>query len=169
MDGEYCDRFPSGENNHDLVTVVFFKKAETEQTEFSFDLQGSRAAWAIMTAIHGVDVTDPVRYVETESCDGEATSVFPSIEDGRIGDILLLSMAFDDAASSERFGPPPDTELLGYESGYDETGILFGKRLFEDGPTGVFETDGSGGQRTSTSGGIKCKDALISMTLKPAP
>lgn len=121
MVNHYCNRFDKWDNNNDLVTVVFYKEASPEQTEFSFDLQEKAASWGIMTAIRGIDATDPVRHIVTESCDNEDSSVFPSIEDGRRGDILLLSMAYDDATSLERFGPPSDTELLGCEVGYDET------------------------------------------------
>lgn len=43
-------------------------------------------------------------------------------------------------------------------------GVLYGKRLLENGPTGVLETEGEGGVITENS---DCKDALISITLKP--
>jgi len=165
-DGRYCNSFPTGGwNGQDLATVVFFRRASDLDSSssgyYSFDLRGSHPGWAIMTVIRGVDVTNPVRDFATQSCDSSKHSVFPSVENGQAGDILLLSMAFDDTADSGDFEHPDGTEFLGFTNGLDEAGYLYGTRLTASGPTGEFVTGGSGAS--------KCKDALIAMTLRPAP
>jgi len=163
--GRYCDSFPNGgTNGRDLATVVFYRPASDLNSDssgyYSFSLRGTNPGWAIMTVIRGVDVTNPVRDFSTQSCDSDRHSIFPSVENGRAGDILLLSMAFDDTAESDVFEHPDGTEFLGFTNGKDEAGYLYGTRLTANGPTGDFVTGGPGASR--------CKDALIAMTLRPA-
>ena len=49
--------------------------------------------------------------------------------------------------------------ILGYVSESDEAGFLFGGVLTSAGDTGV--------RRTTGGGGPACKDALVSMTIRP--
>ena len=73
--------------------------------------------------------------------------------------MLLLSQSFDDRVSKETFGAPIGMSTFGYIANSDESGFLYGGILTEDGPTGV--------RRTSGSGASDCKDALVSLTIKP--
>jgi len=156
--GRYCRNFPQG-TGRDLATVVFYRTVKVDKTQFSFSIKGIHPSWAIMTALAGVDETNPLRSVGTASCDNSVHSAFPSVE-GQVNDVLLLSMANDDAEDRDLFLAPPGTTTLGYTVGSDETGFLYGKRLTADGPTGTLTTGGDGSYH--------CKDALIAMTLRPA-
>jgi len=157
-----CDKFPTG-TGADLNTVVFYRMADPSTTTWTFDVSWvSKPTWAIMTAINSdyIDTSNPIRSVGSASNDGSYDSIFPSIY-GKTNDILLLSMAFDDAVAESKFGPPPGTELIGYKSYSDEAGFLFGKRLTSDGQTGTLRTQGSGAASN--------KDALIAITLRGKP
>jgi len=156
----YCFRFPEDRSARDLISIVYYKMADPNEQQYTFTTDNQKAMWATMTAVKGsyIDLTDPVRYLETESCDGIKPSAFPSIADGRQNDILLLSMAFDDYQPEQRFRPPPGTDGLAYVGMSDEAGTLYTKKLTEDGPTGVQITEGYGGS--------ECKDILISLTLR---
>ena len=74
------------------------------------------------------------------------------------GDLLLLSMAFDDTTKKRDFLPPDSTRFVNFVKGNDEAGYLYSKRLFSNGPTGKLVTKGKGGAAS--------KDVLISLVLK---
>jgi hypothetical protein len=99
-----------------------------------------------------------VRATANKGCDNDKDSMFPSV-DGRKGDMLLLSQSFDDAIGRDKFGAPNGMSTFGYVSNSDEAGFLFGGILTQDGPTGV--------RRTNGDGASECKDALVSITIKP--
>lgn len=160
-DGKYCSSFPSG-NGKDLGTVVYYRtiySPDDVEDSYYIRIRGSHPSWAILTALRGIDPDDPVHGVAAQSRDRTSDSLFPSVL-GNAGDILLLSMAFDDRASRSDFAAPDDTDLLGYTSGFDEAGFLYGTVLSTSGYTGTYKTRGSGGSSS--------KDALIAMTLRKA-
>jgi len=108
--------------------------------------------------LRNADTSDPVRDWSFKGCDGEADSLFPSVY-GETGDMVLLSQSFDDAIAKAKFGPPSGTNSFGYVSNSDEAGFLFGGILDATGETGPMRTQGDGGPN--------CKDALVSLTIKP--
>ena len=158
---EYCKWFPQGKGR-DLATIVFFKTLEKEGSVlpkvFKYDIVGgTHPGWGFLLAVTGVDNSDPIRGSSGTSNDEDAASVFPST-DGMKGDLLLLSMAFDDTTKKRDFRPPMGTRFVNFVKGNDEAGYLYFERLFSNGPTGELVTRGVGGPAS--------KDALISLVLK---
>lgn len=158
----YCDEFPDGTAGVDLSTVVYYRKPRPLQPRFRFQLRGKGPTWAIITAIRS-DQLDKgkgilVRDVATESCDLSHQSHFPSVY-GIKGDVLLLSMAFDDSIprTDKKFKAPRGSSILKHASGPDDMGYLYGATIETTGETGVLTTRGEGGNL--------CKDALISLVL----
>lgn len=161
---DFCSLFgDEGQGGRDLAQSVFFRVAgSSEPTSYQFDLNidsDGHPGWAILTTLRGAATTDPVRSWAHTGCDSDADSVFPSVL-GEAGDYVLLSQSFDDAIEQSKFGAPSGTSLLGYVSDSDEAGFLFGGLLSSSGQTGAMETVGDGGPN--------CKDALVSLTVKPA-
>ena len=160
--GGFCTRFQSKYNGRDLAQAVFTRTAgASEPGSYSFNLNqdaDGHPGWAILTTLRGANTSSPVRATANKGCDGDDDSLFPSV-DGRKGDMLLLSQSFDDTVSADKFGAPNGMSTFGYVSQSDEAGFLFGGILTQDGPTGV--------RRTNGSGASACKDALISLTIKP--
>ncbi len=161
-DTDYCAAFDGSGNGHDLAQSVFYRVVGPgEPTSYSFDMNldtSGAPGWAILSALRGAATTDPVRDWAGTGCDADPNSVFPSV-DGVAGDLVLLSQSFDDAIASENFTAPSGTELLGYVSMSDEAGFLFGGILAASGATGPMETGGVGGPG--------CKDALVSLVVRP--
>lgn len=146
----------------DLGTVVYFRKiTDYEPSYYHMNITAyyGRPAWAILTAVKNADISseNPVRSVATTSCDKSDSSIFPSVY-GKEGDLLLLSMAFDDYASMQEFQAPTGTTMEKYVSGHDEAGFLYSKELNSVGETGVRVTRGSGNDY--------CKDVLISLVVR---
>ncbi len=163
VSGDYCTKFKDKYRGLDLAQVVFTRAAgASEPSSYSFNMtkQGyaTHPGWAILTTLRGANTSSPVRAWANKGCDGDLDSLFPSVE-GRKGDMLLLSQSFDDRVSKETFGAPIGMSTFGYIANSDESGFLYGGILTEDGPTGV--------RRTSGSGASDCKDALVSLTIKP--
>lgn len=160
--GGFCLRFKDKYNGRDLAQAVFTKTAgSSEPSSYSFNLNqdsSGHPGWAILTALRGANTSSPVRAWANKGCDGDVDSLFPSV-DGRKGDMLLLSQSFDDAVAKDKFGAPNGMSTFGYKSNSDEAGFLFGGILTSDGATGV--------RRTNGSGASDCKDALVSLTVKP--
>ena len=181
MKDEYCQWFPRGKGR-DLATVIFFKtlkKGSTIRKSFKYKIGGFNPGWGFLLAVKGVDRSDPIRRTGITSSDNSVKSIFPSVH-GKKGDLLLLSMAFDDKSSKSDFLPPAGkwyklyidgaenitqncihcagTDLVDFISGSDETGFLFSKQLSSDGKTGELKTKGKGGSQN--------KDALITLVLK---
>jgi hypothetical protein len=160
--GGFCTRFQSKYRGRDLAQVVFTRTAgSSEPSSYSFNMNqdsSGHPGWAILTALRGANTSSPVRAWANKGCDNDVDSLFPSV-DGRKGDMLLLSQSFDDAVAKDKFGAPNGMSTFGYVSNSDEAGFLFGGILSVDGATGVRRTNGSG-----ASG---CKDALVSLTVKP--
>ncbi|NVJ62108.1 MAG: DUF5011 domain-containing protein [Gammaproteobacteria bacterium] len=157
QDGNYCLQFEGG-NGRDLATVVFYKTFQAnDPTSFDFTLRGSKPSWAILSAIRGADNNDPIGDVATESNDGSPDSKFPSVI-GNAGDLLLLSMAFDDTTNENDFLAPDGMETYQWIAGSDEAGYVYGQTLLQTGETGVKTTGGPGGPNA--------KDALISLIVK---
>ena len=162
MKDEYCQWFPKGKGR-DLATVIFFKTLEKKSSSlprsFKYKIGGSnpQPGWGFLLAVKGVDKSDPVRGSSITSADNSAKSVFPSVH-GKKGDLLLLSLAFDDKSNKSDFLPPAGTDLVNFVSGSDETGFLFSKQLSSNGDTGELKTKGNGGSEN--------KDALISLVLE---
>ncbi|WP_144394542.1 hypothetical protein [Pleionea sediminis] len=158
-DGDYCMRFDGG-SGRDLATVVFTKSVSSnEPNNYSFNLRGKKPTWAIMTAVRGANLNNPIRDVATESDDGSSDSLFPSVY-GKENDLLLLSMAFDDTAQKDDFRAPDGMELVDWTRGSDEAGFLYSETLSSTGETGKRKTHGPGGP--------SAKDALISLTVRAA-
>jgi len=163
----YCTEFDDGTDGTDLATVVFYRSggSNSYKSTYEFDLPGwGEPSWAVMLAVSSrlVDVSSSgkpvVVDVATTSCDDEYESVFPSVV-GDVGDLLLLHMSNDDSESEHRFQPPHVADaMIGYVTGHDETGILYGGILEERGSTGEMWTQGEGSSA--------CKDNLISITLR---
>ena len=139
QDGSYCrtfDRVSYGStgtkytysgSGQDLATVMFHHKV-TASTPASWGLTlwGTHPTWAIITAIPNVKDQDPINKtigVARTSCDNQAASVYPSVYGGE-GDILFLSQAFDDTASSSDFTTPDGTTRLGWIRSSDEVSIV---------------------------------------------
>lgn len=157
----YCKWFPKG-NGRDLATIIFFKTLEKEGSllpkHIKYDIVGgTHPGWGFLLAVNGVDSSDPIRGSGGISNDKNAASVFPSVR-GMKGDLLLLSMAFDDATNELDFLQPDGTGFVNFVKGKDEAGYLYSKRLLSSGPTGKLVTRGKGGPAS--------KDALISLVLK---
>jgi hypothetical protein len=163
---KFCDDFGSGGGARDLAQAIFYRKVgSTEAGSYTFNMNvdaSGHPGWAILTALRGADTTSPVRGWANKGCDNKSGSAFPSVS-GVAGDMLLLSQSFDDSMSESRFLAPPGATKFGYTVGNDETGFLFGKLLTATGQTGVLTTQGSG----SSSQGQWCKDALVSLVIKP--
>ena len=156
--GEYCEEFSSGGTGQDLATSVFTRKMNDQvPSTLDFELKGKHPSWAILMAVRGVNPEDPVRSFTTASCDKEKQSVFPSVN-GNKGDLLILSMAFDDTTTRNQFQAPSGTSMLDFVAGNDEAGVIYGKTLTANGPTGK--------QKTRGDGASACKDALISMVMQ---
>lgn len=160
--GGFCSRFENTYTGRDLAQVVFTRTAgSSEPSSYSFNLNQDSTGhpgWAILTALRGANTSSPVRAWDNKGCDGSDDSLFPSV-DGRKGDMLLLSQSFDDAVSKDKFGAPSGMTTFGYVSNSDEAGFMYGAILSSDGPTGIRQTTGSGAS--------SCKDALVSMTIRP--
>ncbi len=160
--GGFCTRFQTQFTGRDLAQVVFTRTASSsEPASYSFNLNQDSTGhpgWAILTTLRGANTTSPVRATANKGCDNDADSLFPAV-DGRKGDMLLLSQSFDDAIGRDKFGAPSGMTTFGYVSNSDEAGFLFGGILTQDGSTGV--------RRTNGEGGPACKDALVSLTIKP--
>ena len=156
---EYCTEFPKGRGK-DLATIVYYKTYnENDPSKFRYDLSGNhKAGWGFLLAVNGIaDHSDPIRDKNTASKDDSRNSIFPTV-DGKEGDLLLLSMAFDDTAEESDFLPPIGTDLVNFVNGRDEAGYLYSKELTRNGATGKLKTRGKGGPEK--------KDALISLVLK---
>jgi hypothetical protein len=167
VDGNYCIRF-KGEDGYvghglDLVTVLFYRTVIIDTPiAWNMTLRGSQPTWAIITAIPNVNAEIPINQtlgVRGTSCDRKYQSVFPSVY-GKEDDILLLSQAFDDTASTTDFLAPEGTTRLGYIRSWDEAGFLYGKELRRTGYTGEHITEGLG-----LGNGAQCKDALLSIVV----
>jgi hypothetical protein len=160
--GGFCTRFQSKYNGRDLAQVIFTRTAgSNEPSSYTFNMNqdsSGHPGWAILTALRGANNSSPVRAWANKGCDGDDDSLFPSVQ-GRKGDMLLLSQSFDDKVSKDKFGAPSGMSTFGYVSNSDEAGFLFGGILSSDGETGV--------RRTAGSGASSCKDALVSITIKP--
>ncbi len=167
--GKFCNSFGSYyQYGQDLAQSIFYRTASNEPSSYRVDLNqdtSGHPGWAILTALRGAATTNPVRAWTHKGCDSnsDSKSHFPSVY-GQAGDMLLLSQSFDDNVAQSAFGAPSGTTLFGFINGDsgpepDETGYLFGKRLTSTGYTGEMVTSGVGG-----SG---CKDALVSLTIKP--
>ncbi|WP_338845015.1 hypothetical protein V8J88_15105 [Massilia sp. W12] len=160
--GGFCSRFKNSYTGRDLAQVIYTRTAgSSEPSSYSFNLNqdsSGHPGWAILSTLRGANTSSPVRAWANKGCDNDADSLFPSV-DGRRGDMLLLSQSFDDAVAKDKFGAPNGMSTFGYVSNSDEAGFLFGGILSADGQTGV--------RRTNGAGASACKDALISITIKP--
>ena len=155
----YCAEFPKGRGK-DLATIVFFKEwSEYDPGTFQYDLPVNQyAGWGFLLVVNGAaDYSTPIRDTNTSSKDDSVYSIFPSVY-GKEGDLLLLSMAFDDRAEETDFRPPNGTDLINFVNGRDEAGFLYSKELTANNATGELATKGPGGPEN--------KDALISLVLK---
>ena len=160
--GGFCTRFQNKYNGRDLAQVVFTRTAgSSEPSSYAFNMNQDSTGhpgWAILTTLRGANTSAPVRAWANKGCDNDVDSLFPSV-DGRKGDMLLLSQSFDDRVNKDVFGAPNGMTTFGYVANSDESGFLYGGILTADGATGVRRTNGPG-----ASG---CKDALVSITIKP--
>ena len=158
---DFCGSF-GGHGGHDLAQAVFYRKVGSgEPSSYTFDLNrdsSGHPGWAILTALRGAATSYPVRDWSYKGCDGSSDSLFPSVY-GKSGDMVLLSQSFDDRVSQSKFGAPSGTSTFGYVSQSDEAGFLFGGTLRSTGETGKMKTRGDGAS--------SCKDALVSLTIKP--
>jgi hypothetical protein len=160
-DDDFCGSF-GGHGGHDLAQSIFYRRVgSSEPSSYVFDLNrdsSGHPGWIILTALRGADTNNPVRDWSYKGCDGSSDSVFPSV-DVQEGDMILLSQSFDDAVSQSKFGAPDHTETFGYVSNSDEAGFLFGGIANSNGPTGTMKTRGDGAS--------SCKDALVSLSIRP--
>ena len=173
-DGDYCLEFDGNpcSDGADLATAVFYRtvqQAEAEDEEpqhYTFDLQcwgECKPAWAILIALRGANNQFPIVDSATISFDDERGSKFPSVSNASPGDMLLLSMTFDDGLESgidvSTFRPPEGTERLSYVVGEDEASFLFAQELSLSGATGQKYTTGPGIEYVQ-------KDAMISLIIR---
>ena len=133
---KHCIEFPRG-NGRDLATIIFYKAwSEKDPSSFEFYLPGgTHPGWGFLLAVNGVDDSSPVRDINTSSRDDSKLSVFPTVQ-GDEGDLLLLSMAFDDTAEASDFRPPNDMELVCFVNGKDEAGFLYSNEILSNEATG---------------------------------
>ena len=162
-DSRFCETFGDyGRAGRDLAQAVYYKRAgSNEPNSYSFDLDpgsGGAPGWAILTTLRGASTSNPIRDTANEGCDNNNDSVFPSVY-GQAGDMVLLSQSFDDAIAQDKFRAPNGTTTFGYVSNSDEAGFLYGGVLDSTGETGTMKTNGDGASA--------CKDALVSITIKP--
>lgn len=159
LNNNYClDTYSAGnKKGEDLGTVVFYKTLMQNNEQFSFELKGSRPAWAILASISGANTTSPIAAHTTESSDGNRDSLFPSVY-ANAKDLTLFSMAFDDTANINDFRSPTSTTMHAWIAGEDEAGSLYGKIMQTTGESGKHKTRGVGGWRN--------KDALISIVVR---
>ena len=161
-DDNFCERFGNKGHGHDLAQSIFVREVGAgEKDSYRFNLNrdsSGHPGWAILTALRGANTKEPVRDWSGTGCDKHPDSLFPSVY-GENGDMLLLSQSFDDAVAEVKFGAPSGTSTLGYVSKSDEAGFLYGGILSNSGKTGIKKTQGAGGPN--------CKDALVSLTIKP--
>ncbi len=160
---KFCAYFGDrGREGHDLAQAIFYRTVGAgEPASYGFNLNvdsSGHPGWAFLSALRGAATSNPVRSWSHTGCDRSSASVFPSVY-GRAGDMLLLSQSYDDAIAQSRFGAPSGTKTFGYVSQSDEAGFLFGRVLSATGNTGTLRTTGSGGS--------SCKDALVSLTIRP--
>jgi len=162
---KYCTRFPHNDTGKDLATVVFYKPYSRDgvfrKNRINWNIPGYTPAWATLAAISGANMTHPIRSWGGTSCDKKATSVFPRVF-GEPGDVLLLSMANDDAADRIAFQAPMGTEIVQEQHGSDEAGFLYAQRLTTSGVTTSYSTQGNGTQWW-------CKDLLLSVVIQMLP
>jgi hypothetical protein len=158
---DFCGDF-GGHGGHDLAQSIFYRKASSsEPSSYTFNLNrdsSGHPGWIILSALRGAATSNPVRDWAHMGCDGSSRSVFPSVY-GVAGDMVLLSQSFDDKVAQSKFGAPSGTKTFGYVSNSDEAGFLFGGTLNKTGETGKMTTTGDGAS--------SCKDALVSLTIKP--
>lgn len=144
--------------NTDLGQTIFWRKASfLGERRFNIDMSGSKPTWAMITTLRNANTSNPMRDAETRGCDHNSDSLFPSVE-GKKGDLLILSQSFDDKASKNKFNAPDKATMRGYVNGGDETGFLYTKPITRNGSTGELKTRGDGAS--------KCKDGLISLTIR---
>lgn len=175
---DFCQTFgDEGQGAHDLAQSVFVRAVDAnEPSSYQFNLNVDNTGhpgWAILTALRGAATVDPVRDWANVGCDGDAHSVFPSVYVEK-GDMVLLSQSFDDAVAQAKFSAPAGMMSFGYVTGEkqyvseadqnatlvnDETGFLFGGILDAAGETGELKTTGDGASN--------CKDALVSLAIRP--
>lgn len=163
LNGNICESFGDyGRGGRDLAQAIFYKRvSSSEPSSYTFDMNPDSTGhpgWAILTALRGADTSNPIRDWANEGCDNNPDSLFPSVY-GVAGDMVLLSQSFDDAIAQSKFNPPDGTTNFGYVSQSDEAGFLFGGILDATGETGPMKTHGDGGPN--------CKDALVSLTIRP--
>lgn len=164
LDNQYCERFDDGTRGHDLAQAVFVREVTSnEANTYRFNLKsrktnGGHPSWAILTVLRGANNTNPVRDWAHTGCDRDRDSRFPSVR-GFKNDMVLLSQSFDDAEPARRFQAPRGTRLLAHIGQSDESGFLFAGHLDKSGETGILETRGDGAS--------PCKDALISLVIRP--
>ena len=160
LDEACCKTFWNG-SGKDLATIVYFKEyQENEPLIFKYEMLGNKPGWGFVLAVKGVDTLNPIRGFSGTSADDDSDSIFPSVY-AEQGDLLLLSMAFDDTTEKNDFLPPATTNFINFVNGDDEAGYIFSKVLTSIGETGELESIGPGGSSN--------KDALISLVLKKQP
>ena len=164
LDKQYCERFNNGSRGLDLAQAVFIRTVESNEPE-SYELNlksrriiGGHPSWVFLSVFRGANNADPIRDWAHTGCDRDRDSRFPSVN-GRKNDLILLSQSFDDAEPARRFRAPLGTTLLAHIGQSDESGFLFAGTLDKDGETGILETQGDGA--------FPCKDALVSLVLRP--
>lgn len=167
-DGDYCLRFQGNRKGWDLASTVFTKPVEQNDLDswsLKVDLKtrsesgSGRPGWSILAIVRDADLVNPVRGFASTSCDTVRQSIFPSVPGAKKDDLLLLHMAYDDAADEVLFQPPQGMQWAGYVKGTDETGVMYQQTLAQDGDTGPRTTLGDGWR------GL-CKDANISLVIR---
>lgn len=119
---EYCRNWGDKGNGRDLATIMLMRKRSSfSGSTVNIDMRGNHPSWATLTVLRGVDAA--VRSSEGASCDRVRQSKFPSVS-GKTGDVLLLSMGFDDTTRYEKFQAPSSTQKLDFVWGDDEAGQL---------------------------------------------
>jgi hypothetical protein len=162
-DATYCRGDPGFNKNNvnlgngfDLATVALMRKRSTVSgSKITFTVRKNKPVWVILTALRGV--RSEVRTFTGTSCDRKIQSFFPSVR-GEKGDVLLLSMAFDDTSTADKWTKPPGTDYLGFVRDEDEAGSLYGYQFSSSKESGILATGGAGGNG--------CKDALISLVIR---
>merc|ERR1712183_293105 len=94
----------------DLAQVAYIKEADEDDKDkkHTFSMAGKKPAWMTLTTLRGacVNTRHAVRSWASVGRDNSKDSIFPSVR-ARKGDMLLLSMSFDDKIKNKKdWGPP---------------------------------------------------------------
>lgn len=164
--------------SYDLGQAIYTKEAESNDSSFTFtfdgdlsipDRGGEHKTWLTLVTLRGAATSDPIRTWKSKGKDDFKWNKFPSI-DVKTGDMVLLSMSFDDGyghpgyvKKNDHFKAPSNFERIAAYVYKDETNMIYAREWPREESTGDMRTRGSNSKKID-----KSKDALISLAVKPS-